>query len=46
MCRKYIQMNGNNLESIYNNEIYKNWIYGFNWKNTGPFKPKKFILSS
>jgi len=46
MCRKYIQINGNNLESIYNNEIYKNWICGFNWKNTGPFKPKKFILSS
>jgi hypothetical protein len=44
MCRKYVQINNESLELIYNNEIYKKWINRFNWKNAEPFKPNKCIL--
>jgi hypothetical protein len=44
MCRKYVQINNESLDLIYNNEIYKKWINRFNWKNAEPFKPNKYIL--
>jgi hypothetical protein len=52
MARKYIQFGiknnskicGEKLELIKNNIKYNEWINKFNWKNTDPYKPIKFIL--
>jgi hypothetical protein len=46
MCRKMIQTRKENLEIIYNNEIYKKWVDSFNWKKSDPFKPKKLVFTN